>query len=255
LRAKRVSTPEGVGWPPARRAGEADALDLRPVIRQIPLFRSLREPEIDALVRIAVTRQLRTRETLFYKGDPGSEVYAIISGRLKAVSHAEDGRELVFAILDPGDVFGEIALFDQRPRSATVVAFEDSSLLVIRDRDLLPLLHANEELMRQALRFLGERLRRVSALAEDVTFLSFPARLAKRLLGLARTYGTTTAEGIHIDLKLSQRELGELVGVSRESVNKQIKLWTDDRLIHVDDGHITILGTRSLETLASLIEI
>jgi CRP-like cAMP-binding protein len=246
---------DGVGWRPAHGAVEADRVNLRPVIREIPLFRSLRDPEVEALVRIAVTRQLQARDTLFFKGDPGTELYAVISGRLKAVSHAEDGRELVFAILDPGEVFGEIALFDHKPRSASVSALEDSTLLMIRGRDLLPLLHENQELMCQAFRFLGDRLRRVSALAEDVTFLSFPVRLAKRLLSLARTYGTTTAEGIHIDLKLTQRELGELVGVSRESVNKQIKLWTDERVIRVDAGHITILGRRSLESLASLVEL
>jgi CRP-like cAMP-binding protein len=236
-------------------AVEVQTVNQRSVIRQIPLFQSLRDPEIEALARIAVLRRVRARETLFFKGDLGSELYVVISGRLKAVSHAEDSRELVFAILDPGEVIGEVALFDHKPRSATVIALESSSLLVLHGRDLLPLLHSNEELMRQVFRVLGERLRRVSALAEDVTFLSFPARLAKRILGLARTYGTATAEGVHIDLRLTQRELGELVGVTRESVNKQLKLWTDEHMIQVQDGHITILGRRSLETLASLVEI
>lgn len=239
----------------SQKADEVQALNQRPLIRQIPLFHSLRDPEIEALARIAVPRRIGARETLFYKGDTSSELYAVISGRLKAVSHAEDSRELVFAILDPGEVVGEIALFDQKPRSATVIALEPSSLLVLRGRDLLPLMHANDELMRQVLRVLGERLRRLSTLAEDVTFLSFPARLAKRLLGLARTYGTATPEGVHIDLKLTQRELGELVGVTRESINKQLKLWTEQQVLHVHDGHITILGRHSLETLASLVEI
>ena len=227
-------------------------LDRRRLLANLEIFSSLDERSLDALVRATSTRRLRAGEVLFRKGEAGRQLYGVLSGRVKAVAAGVDGKEIVFNVCDPGEVIGEIALLDSNPRSATIVAIEMSELLVLDRRDFFPFLEKHPRVAIELAVLLAARLRRLSESAEDAVLLALRARLAKKLVSLSQRYGKKTPEGVLIDLPLSQQELGEMVGVSRESCNKQLRVWTEQGLITSSKGWITLCDVSGLEALARL---
>ena len=227
-----------------------EAQSRRQVLARVPAFAGLRPQELDELAQVSWTKRLPARAELFHKGDEGSQVYIVVSGRLRVATTSADGDDVLFNILDPGEVFGELALLAGGERTATVTAIEDCELVGLDRRDFLPLLRRNPDLAVRLLEIVAERLRRISEFVEDTVFLSLSARLAKKLAALAREYGRETSEGIRIELKVSQQELGHMVGTSRESVNKQLRVWQDAGILENEGGYVTIRRMRSLEALA-----
>lgn len=228
-------------------------IDKRALVASIPVFSDLESDELDGLLDIAMSRSVGADEVLLRRGDEGNEVFAILEGRMKATYEGSDGRELVFSIMEPGEVIGEIALFDGEPRSLDIIALEASRLLVIDRGDFLRFLDGHPKVSIKLLAALARRVRSVTALVEDAFFMNVSSRLAKRLVTLARLYGEETEGGMRIGLKLSQRELGELVGASRETVNKQLRVWVDEGLLAWgEDSQITIVAPEGLEGLALL---
>jgi CRP-like cAMP-binding protein len=224
----------------------------RVLLKSFSIFSSLEDRALDALVRVTTTRRLGAGEALFHKGDAGRQLYGVLSGRLKAFATGADGKEYVFSICDAGEVIGEIALLDSNPRSASIVALEPSELLVLDRRDFLPFLERHPRVAIQLAEILAARLRRLSEYAEDGVLLAMNARLARRLVSLAHQFGRKTTEGVMIDLVLSQQELGEMVGTSRESINKQLRAWTDQGLLVMAKGKITLLDMPALEAMGRL---
>jgi CRP-like cAMP-binding protein len=228
-------------------------VDRREVLKGIPLFQGMSDRELDMLLALTTTKKLKKRAYLFRKGDPGNALFAVLEGRLKATGEGRDGKEMVFSVMDPGEVIGEIALLDQEPRSATVQAVEDVTLLTLHRRDLLPFLERNPKATIKLAAVLAKRIRNLTELAEDTVFLGLPSRLAKKLLSLADRYGKPTPEGLKIDLKLPQHELGELVGTSRESINKTLRQWGEENLVSFASAYLTIKDKDRLEDLADLL--
>jgi CRP/FNR family cyclic AMP-dependent transcriptional regulator len=226
------------------------AIDRRGLLAGISIFASLSDADLDRLVEITTVKPLRAKQTLFHKGETAVSLYGVMKGRLKASAAGADGKEVVFALMDPGEVVGEIALLDSEPRSATVVAMEKSELLCLDRRDFLPFVEKHPAVAIELASVLASRLRKLSEVMEDTLFLTLPSRLAKKILMLAQSYGKPTDDGVMIELKLPQQELGELVGTSRESINKQLRAWVEEGLVRVDRGYITVLNRDGLEHLA-----
>lgn len=222
----------------------------RELLAKGSLFSKLSESELDALVQVSRIQKLRPREELCHKGDPGNQVYLISKGRLKAMTTSAEGDDVVFSIMAPGEVCGELALLSGGRRTATITAIDESELIVLDRREFLPFMRAHPEVAIKLLEVLAERQLRLSELVEDTTFLNLPARLAKKLVSLSRAYGTETAVGIRIDLKLSQGEIGDLVATTRESINKQIKSWSSEGMVSMKNGIVTIHRIDDLEALA-----
>ena len=214
------------------------------------LLRYLEPQELDQLLAYARLQRCAPNEVLFQKGDPGDSLLAIVKGHIKISTLSEEGKEVVLNILGPGELFGEIALIDGKERSADAQAMERGELLVIDGRDFMPFLERRPELATRLLVVLCERIRWVSDLYEDAIFLNLPARLAKHLLRLGQTYGEPTDQGTRIGLKLSQQDLGNLMGTTRESINKQIRAWESREMIDFDRGYITIRSPEELEDLS-----
>jgi CRP-like cAMP-binding protein len=229
-------------------------LDRRRLLANVSIFSSLDDRALDALVRVTSTRRLDTGQVLFHKGDPGRQLYGVLDGRLKVLATGADGKDLVLNVCDPGEVIGEIALLDSNPRSATVAALEPSELLVLDRRDFLPFLEHHPRVAIGLAEMLAKRLRRLSELAEDSVLLAVRARLAKRLVALAQRYGRKTPDGVQIDLPLSQQELGDMIGTSRESINKQLRTFAHEGLLLSSTGRWTIRDLAQLEALARLAE-
>ena len=224
----------------------------RELLARVPLFQGFAAREIDALVPAARAVTVAARKEVFHKGDTGSQLYVVIDGRLKALTTSPEGDDVVFNVMGPGEVFGEVALLSEFPRSATVRAIERCELLVLDRRDFLAFLKRNPDVAVRMLTVLAERLARISEFVEDVQFLNLPVRLAKKLAVFAERYGHPGKSGaVKIDLKLSQEEWGDLVGTTRESINKQMRAWSDEGLIQIDAGLVTLLRPEAIERLAA----
>jgi len=216
----------------------------------IGIFEGLSRRELELLHGITGTKRLRAREVLFRKGDPGSALYGVLRGRLRVYSTGPDAKEVVFRFLEAGDVVGEVALFDAQVRSATVEAVEPCELLSLQRRDLLPFLEQHPRVAIKLAAILARSLRELSQRVEDELSLTIPARLARKLLALMRTHGRDAAGGTRIEQRLPQHVLGELVGATRESVNKQMRLWVSAGAIAVERGYVTVLKREALEVTA-----
>ena len=220
------------------------------MLGSIGVFEGLSRRELDLLHAITGTKRLRAREVLFRKGDPGSALYGVLRGRMRVFSSGPDAKELVFRFLEAGDVLGEVALFDAQVRSATVEAMEPCELLSLQRRDLIPFLEQHPRVAIKLAAVLARSLRELSQRVEDELSLTIPARLARKLLALMRTHGRAAGAATRIDQRLPQHILGELVGATRESVNKQMRLWVAAGAIAVDRGYVTVLKREALEATA-----
>ena len=220
----------------------------RQLLRSSPFFSRLGDSEADAILAQATVARYAEGALIFAKGDPGNSMMAVLRGRVMISSPSVDGRQVVLTTFREGDVFGEIALLDGKERTADATAATNCELLVVARRSLLALLERRPELAHQLLIVLCERIRRTNEQVEDFAFLHLETRIAKALLRMAQEEGQR-APASHLGLKISQRALGEIVGSSRESVNKHLQDWKRSGIIELEKGSILI---RDLEALTDL---
>jgi CRP/FNR family cyclic AMP-dependent transcriptional regulator len=206
-----------------------------------PFFAALDPSDLERLSNYARSVQLDRGEILFRKGVPGHSLFIIIEGLIKIGVPAADGRELVFNLMRAGEVFGEIALIDGAPRSADAVAMAPTELLVVERRDFLPLVEGRPGAAMRIVSLLCERLRTTSEQVEDVAFLDVSSRLAKALLRLSPMGGY---------IAITQRELGQLIGLSRESTNKQLQVWQRQNLLRLVKGGVHLIDASAIEHIA-----
>lgn len=189
---------------------------------------------------IGQIKRVVAKELILSKGDAATQLFFILNGRVKVSASSEEGKEIIFAILGPGELFGEIALIDGTEHTCSVWTLEPTELRSFNRQDFLALLHDQPSFALSLLMTVCSRLRKASELVEDISFLPLPVRLAKRLLALARSYGTPSRQGIRIELPLCQQELANMVNTSRESVNKQLAAWHKEGLLSTRKGYLAI---------------
>jgi CRP-like cAMP-binding protein len=226
------------------------SVEVRHVLARTGIFSGLDDVQLDALARMVVRKLFEPREVVLRKGDPALQFYVIARGRLKAITAGGEGRQAALSIMGPGEVFGEVAVLDGQPRSATITALERCELMIIQRNDFFHFLEKNPTAAIKLMAVLARRLRHLSERVEDSTFLEIPARLAKQLVHLGTRYGKPTDDGLRIELKLSQQELGDLVGATRESVNKQIRAWVGDGIVAQHKGRLVIVDLERLQAQA-----
>jgi CRP/FNR family cyclic AMP-dependent transcriptional regulator len=218
----------------------------REILQTHPLFGRLSPSHIDRLVACSVTKSVESGTTIFSKGDPGTSLFAICKGVVTIAVPAGGGREAVFNQIGKGNIFGEIALLDGRPRTADAVAMTDCELFVIERRDFKPLLREEPDMALQLIEILCERLRHTTEQAENLIFLPLPARLARALLRLSQSQ----AEAPERKIAITQKALGGIISMSRESTNKQLAIWERRKWVRLGRGEIAILSPEALERAA-----
>jgi CRP-like cAMP-binding protein len=216
------------------------------LLRGHPLFCDLDPDAFDQLSHYANKRTFKRGATIFAKGDPGDSLFFVNSGTVKIGVSSADGRGAVFNFIDPGEIFGEIALLDGLARTADAISNTNCELLVINRRDFLPFLRSQPLLAAKLIELLCARLRWISDHVEQVIFPDLSGRLAKALIRLTDKHSGTSDPKITI----TQQEIGEMVGMSRESVNKQLHAWADQKLVQLQRGAITVLDAESLKAMA-----
>lgn len=212
------------------------------LIRGFGIFHGLPEDVLSDLSALAVTRSIAKDQLLFQKGDPADGLYCILSGRVRISVQSETGREVILNIMQPGEVFGEIALMDGTQRSADASGQEDADLLLIRRRDFMELVDRSPVLARHMIDLLCRRVRWVSSLVEDAAFLALSSRLAKRLLRMQADEGDM--------IQISQHALGQMTGVSREAVNKVLQHWRRQGWIALGKAQVEIRDRDALWEMA-----
>lgn len=235
---------------PPTRAGAGNEIryvDRREIFAQHSFFRGLADEAIDELVARSRIERCRRGKTIFRRASPGTAMMAVLRGSVKICTVSRNGKEAVLNVIGPGQVFGEIAVLDGGPRTADAVALVESELLVLDRRDFMPVVRAHPDLAQRLLEVLCGRLRKTSEQLEDAFFLDMPGRLAKALLG-ART---GESAGVSTQVNLTQRELGEMIGTARESVNKLLHSWQDQGIVALRRGAIAIRRPEALQQLAA----
>jgi len=232
----------------ARRRAADGAIDKRAVFIGHPLFGSLPASDVERLVAYARVERFRRGGAIFHKGDEGTGLMAVLAGQVKISVPSVDGKEAVLNVIQAGSVFGEIALLDGRPRTADAVAMTDCDLLVLDRREFVPMLRDHPELALRLLELLCARLRRTSEQVEDVMFLDLEARLAKALLRLADEQGRVGMPAATV--RITQRELGQIIGMSRESTNKALREWQRRAWVRLVKGGVELRDRKALATRA-----
>jgi CRP/FNR family transcriptional regulator, cyclic AMP receptor protein len=197
-------------------------VDAVATLRRTTLFGGLDGPALTDLATRVVERRYRKGNVIFVQGEPGERCFVIGSGTVKISAYHPDGREAVLAVLGPGDVLGELALFEDSPRSADASALEDAMLLSLDSKSLNEAIVTHPPIAIALLNVLGTRLRQTNEAFQDIAFFDVPGRVARRLADLADAHGVDVGEGTLIDISLSQESLAQMVGATRESVNKAL---------------------------------
>ena len=217
------------------------------VLRQHPYFRDLAPEALDQLCRYAKHTVLKRGATLFAKDDPGNSLYGVISGTVKISVSSPDGRNAILNLIGPGGTFGEMSVLDGQPRSADATANTNCEIFVIDRRDFLPFVRSQPTLAMKFIELLCERVRRTSEQVEQVILQDLPGRLASALLGLTEK-GKPDPESRTI--VITQQEISEMVGMTRESINKQLRAWAVRSWVRLEHAAIVVLDASALRELA-----
>ena len=216
------------------------------VLRKHPIFSDLAPDALDQLCRYAQPTSLKRGATLFAKGDPGHSLYAVISGTVKISVSSPDGRNAILNLIGAGEVFGEMSVLDGRVRSADASANTNCEILVIDRRDFLPFVNSQPALAMKFIELLCERLRWTSDQVEQIILQDLPGRLASALLGLTEK---RKLESANRTIAITQQEISEMVGMTRESINKQLRAWAARDWLRLEHGAIVVLNADPLREL------
>ena len=235
----------GLGERPHMTSEDEGFMDLE-VLRKAPLFTHLDDEVVQALTAELTEVDLSRGASAFHEGDQGDQLYVIMSGKIKLGRTAPDGRENLLAILGPGEIFGEMALFNPAPRTATATAVSATRLAGLRHENLRKVIREAPEVSMQLLQALAQRLSKTNESLADLVFSDVPGRVAKALLDLADRFGRPAADGLLVAHDLTQEELAQLVGASRETVNKALAEFVQRGWLRLENRAVVILDLQRL---------
>ncbi len=223
-------------------------IDKCAILRSHCLLGKLAPQHIDRLGACIITKSVKRGTNIFAKGNPGSSLFAITAGTVKISVPTADGKDAVFNVLGKGDIFGEVALLDGHPRTADATAITDCDLYVIERRDFLPVMREEPDIALRLIEILCSRLRQTTEQAEGAMLLDLESRLAKALM---RLVDADTAGMRERKISITQKDLGNIIGMSRESTNKQLRMWENKKWVRLERNAVVILA---IDPLAAIVE-
>jgi CRP-like cAMP-binding protein len=216
------------------------------VLRKHPYFADLEPEAFDQLCRYARHATMKRGATIASKGDPGTSLFAVISGTVKISVSSPDGRNAILNLIGPGEIFGEVALLDGLSRTADATANTNCELFILDRRDLIPFVRSQPALAMKFIELLCAKLRWTSDQVEEVILQNLPGRLASALLRLTERHKATLGERT---IAITQQEISEMVGMTRESINKQLRAWAARGWVRLEHGAIVVLKADPLQAL------
>ena len=220
------------------------------VLTKAPLFAELDDGSAEALEKAMGTLRLSKGEILFREGETEDRLYVVVAGKIKLGRSGSAGRVNLLAVLGPGQMFGELSVFDPGPRSTTATAVTAAEVRTLEHDELMGWIEGHPEVARSLLGQLAARLRRANDVVADLVFSDVPGRVAKQLLELARRFGDRKDDGVHVHHDLTQEELAQLVGASRETVNKALADFAARGWIRLEPRSVTLLDVERVERRA-----
>ena len=212
------------------------------LLRQIPLFSSLKDEEIEAIYKLSVTKKCPKDAIILLEDEEGDTLFVILKGKVKVTTFSESGKEVIFSILNEGDFFGDMSLLDGKPRSATVISIEESELRLIRRSDFNKLIETHPGIALRLLEELTSRLRKADERIESLALLDVTGRVAGILLQLADERGEKSERSILIKSRPTHQELANMVGTTRETVTRVLKQLENKKYISMDGKNLTIIN-------------
>ena len=216
-------------------------------LRKVSLFSELLEEELRQLASVVREQHYRKNTTLFHIDDPGNALFILKSGMMKITIEDQNGREIILRMVYPTEFFGEMALLDDMPRSATVTTQEPCEALIIYRQHFLELIDKSPRILLNMTAVLSRRLRKMNELIRSLVFFDVYGKVARVLLTLVAEKGRVTAQGTVIDLRLTQQELAELAGMSRETMTRTLRDFQQAGVVRIESGIITILALDMLQ--------
>jgi CRP/FNR family transcriptional regulator, cyclic AMP receptor protein len=213
----------------------------------VPLFNGLDRSELEKFAEVTREKSYPKGSVILFEDDPGDSLFVVRDGRVKVVLIGEDGREVILGVLGVGEYFGELSLIDDRPRSAHVIAMEDSNLLVLRRDDFRKRVESSPSVAWSLLTELSRRLRRADDKIGGLVLLDVPGRIARLLLDLADESGTNA-----IEKTLTHQTIAQMIGASRETVSRAMKDFQDAGWITVERRRIALADRAALEQRAQV---
>jgi CRP/FNR family cyclic AMP-dependent transcriptional regulator len=217
------------------------------VLRKHPIFSDLDAEAFEQLGRYAKSATLKRGATIFSKGDPGNSLIAVVTGTVKISISSPDGRTAILNLIGPGEIVGEVALLDGQARTADAIANTNCEIFVIDRREFLPFVRSQPALAMKFIELLCARLRWTSDQVEEVILQDLPGRLASALIRLTERHKATQGGRA---IAITQQEISEMVGMSRESINKQLRAWATRNWVRLEHGAIVMLDVGPLQEIA-----
>lgn len=216
------------------------------VLRKAGLFQGVAPEDVEALGNQFEVIEAPRGTTLFQEGEPGDSLYIVLEGKVKLGRRSSDGRENLVAVMGPADQFGELSLFDPGPRTATAVVVTDARLARLPKQALQTWVQERPQIAIQLLHVIARRLRRTNTMLADLIFVDVPGRVAKQLLLLAQKFGSVDGGQLRVTHDLTQEELAQLVGASRETVNKALADFASRGWLRLEGKSVVILDRERL---------
>ena len=217
-------------------------------LRNVSLFESLDQQELEALSDVTFTRTFSKDNVIILAEEEGDTLFILKNGQVKVSIVSEEGREVILSLLGPGSVFGELSLLDGKPRSANVVATEETDLLMLRRADFLQLIYKTPQIATALLAELATRMRKTDRQIEGLALLDVTSRISDTLLQLATEQGAETADGVTIESRPTHQELANMSGTTRETVSRVLKRLEGQGYINRNGRNITILREETWKT-------
>jgi CRP/FNR family transcriptional regulator len=234
--------------PRTRDDGASRSIGIEP-LRSVPLFREFDEVELSEVAQLVTLRRYGKHQTIFREGDQGQTFYLILAGSVAIVRVAADGRETILSILKERDFFGEMSIFDTAVRAASVRTLTEVEVGAIEREDFLALIDRSPRIGRLLVIALSERLRAANKLISATTSQDIRSRLASLLLNLSQNFGETVPTGTRITLRLTNQEMANMIGTTRETVNRTLTRFWDERLIDMRTAHVVVVESEKLRAM------
>jgi CRP/FNR family transcriptional regulator, cyclic AMP receptor protein len=215
-------------------------MDEREVLRTVPIFSELSDEDITSLAKLASRKRYPKDTVVFFENEEGDFFFTILEGRIKVTILGDDGREVILSVLGPGDFFGEMALLDNEPRSATAIAVEESELLSLHRNDFQSTLNDNKSITSALIRVLSARLRRANHQISTLALLDVYGRVARVIVDMAREEGKRLRDGRIAFRRATHQEIANRIGTTRETVTRMLKDLERQGLIHVEGKEIVV---------------
>ena len=219
-------------------------------LKQFNFLETMTPEEMESLSEMVVDNQVKKKQPIFMAGDPSENLYFLKVGRVKITRVDESGKEFTLTLLEPGEIFGELGLFDESPRETSATALEDSIICLMKRRDFERYASHKPELSFKLSKLMGLRLRQIENRIEELLFRDVPSRLARLLLRLADRHPRETNHGLRINIKLSQQELANLIGATREMTSSVLNSFKKEEIINIESKYIYIINRKALEQIA-----